>query len=220
MGKLIVLEGTDGSGKATQTEALAKRLREEGISLMKVDFPQYQDPSSTLIKMYLGGEFGSKPTDVNAYAASTFYAVDRYASYKKHWGKFYEEGGVILADRYTTSNAVHQSSKLSGKEREDYCNWLFDFEYNLMGLPKPDLVIYLDVPVEVTSQNMTRREAETNTTGDIHEKDKTYLNACRKAAGEAADRFGWKRIACTKDGAMRSIEDIHRDVYSAVKEIL
>ena len=220
MGKLIVLEGTDGSGKATQTKALYDRLAREGYSLRKVDFPQYGEDSSALIKMYLGGEFGDKPSDVNAYAASTFYAVDRFASYKKSWGEFYHQGGVILADRYTTSNAIHQGSKLHGKEREDYLSWLFDFEYGLMGLPKPDLVIYLDVPVEVTAGNMQKREAETNTTADIHEKDKTYLNACRQAAGEAADRFHWRRIACTKDGAMRSIEDIHQDVYSAVKEIL
>ena len=220
MGKLIVLEGTDGSGKATQTQALFARLEQEGYPLQKIDFPQYNEDSSSLIKMYLGGQFGDKPSDVNAYAASTFYAVDRYASYKKSWGDFYHNGGVVLADRYTTANAVHQGSKLFGKEREDYLNWLFDFEYRLMELPMPDLVIYLEVPVEVTSKNMEKRETETNTTSDIHEKDKEYLNACRIAAGEAADRFGWKRIACTKDGKMRSIEDIHEDVYSAVKEIL
>lgn len=220
MGKLIVIEGTDGSGKATQTAALARRLKEAGHTVRQVDFPRYQEESSALIKMYLGGEFGDKPTDVGAYAASTFYAVDRFASYKKDWGKDYHGDGVVLADRYTTSNAVHQGSKLQGTERENYLDWLFDFEYRLMGLPEPDLVIYLDVPVEVTSENMHRRETETNTTADIHEKDKAYLNACRVAAGEAADRFGWKRIACTSGGKMRTIEDIHQDVYAAVKEIL
>ena len=220
MGKLIVLEGTDGSGKATQCAALAEALGKAGYSYRKVEFPQYSEESSALIRMYLGGQFGDKPSDVNAYAASTFYAVDRYASYKKDWGKFYDEGGLILADRYTTSNAVHQGSKMTGEERNAYLDWLFDFEYRLMGLPKPDLVIYLDVPVEQTSKNMRNREEETNTTADIHEKDKEYLNQCRIAAGEAADRFGWKRIACTENGKMRSIQDIHQEVLRAVKEIL
>ena len=220
MGKLIVLEGTDGSGKATQCAVLAQALGKEGHSYRKVEFPQYSEESSALIRMYLGGQFGDKPSDVNAYAASTFYAVDRYASFKKDWGKFYEEGGLILADRYTTSNAVHQGSKMDGEERKEYFRWLFDFEYRLMGLPEPDLVIYLDVPVEQTSKNMRNREEETNTTADIHEKDQEYLNRCRIAAGEAADQFGWKKIACTENGKMRAIEDIHREVLAEVKEIL
>ncbi len=220
MGKLIVLEGTDGSGKATQCAALAEALEKLGVSCRKVEFPQYQEQSSALIRMYLGGEFGDKPSDVNAFAASTFYAVDRYASYKKDWGAFYNDGGVILADRYTTSNAVHQGSKLQGLERETYLKWLFDFEYRLMELPEPDLVIYLDVPVEQTDKNMRHREAETNTSADIHEKDKTYLNQCRMAGREAADMFGWKKIACTENGKMRTVGDIHEEVLAAVKEIL
>ena len=220
MGKLIVLEGTDGSGKATQCAALTDALRRDGTDCRKIEFPQYHEESSALIRMYLGGEFGDKPSDVNAWAASTFYAVDRYASYKKDWGAYYENGGVILADRYTTSNAVHQGSKLDEKARKDYFQWLFDFEYRLMGLPKPDLVIYLDVPVDLTAVNMHRREIQTNTQADIHEKDTDYLHRCRIAAGQAAELFGWKRIACTENGKMRSIEDIHQDVYRAVKEIL
>lgn len=220
MGKLIVLEGTDGSGKATQCAALMERLLREGTDCRRVEFPRYSERSSALIQMYLGGEFGDKPSDVNAFAASTFYAVDRYASYKQDWGGYYEAGGLILADRYTTSNAVHQGSKLPEEERRDYCSWLFDFEYRLMGLPEPDLVIYLDVPVDQTERNMHRREAETNTSADIHEKDTAYLRQCRMAAAAAAEQFGWRRIACTEGGAMRSIEAIHEDVYRAVKEIL
>ncbi len=220
MGKLIVLEGTDGSGKATQCAALAEALGKEGYTYRKVEFPRYSEDSSVLIRAYLGGRFGDKPTDVNAYAASTFYAVDRYAAYKEDWGKFYEDGGMILADRYTTSNAVHQGSKMAPSERKEYFDWLFDFEYRLMGLPEPDLVIYLDVPVEQTAKNMRSREKETDTAADIHEKDQEYLNNCRIAAGEAADLFGWKRIACTENGKMRAIEDIHREVLRAVKEIL
>lgn len=220
MGKLIVLEGTDGSGKATQCQALYEALSQQGVSCRKIEFPRYQEESSALIRMYLGGAFGNKPSDVNAFAASTFYAVDRYASYKQDWGEFYRAGGVVLADRYTTSNAVHQASKLSGRAREEYLQWLFDFEYNLMELPKPDLVIYLDVPTDLTAENMHRREAETGTSADIHERDQTYLRQCREAAAEAAELFGWRRIACTQNGTMRPIADIHQDVLRAVKEIL
>ena len=220
MGKLIVLEGTDGSGKATQTAKLLERLLAEGISCRTVEFPRYDEESSALIRMYLGGAFGNKPSDVNAYAATTFFAVDRYASFKQDWGGFYEEGGLVLADRYTTSNAVHQGGKLPPGERSEYFRWLFDFEYRLMGLPSPDLVIYLDVPVEQTEENMHRREAETHTSADIHEKDRDYLRQCRTAAIDAAEQFGWKRIPCTRDGIMRPVEEIHNDVYTAVKEIL
>lgn len=220
MGKLIVLEGTDGSGKATQCAALAEALGKEGYTYRKVEFPRYSEDSSALIRAYLGGRFGDKPSDVNAFAASTFYAVDRYAAYKEDWGRFYEDGGLILADRYTTSNAVHQGSKMVPSERKEYFDWLFDFEYRLMGLPEPDLVIYLDVPVEQTEKNMRSREKETDTTADIHEKDQEYLNSCRIAAGEAADLFGWKRIACTENGKMRAIKDIHEEILTAVKEIL
>ena len=220
MGKLIVLEGTDGSGKATQCAALAEALARDGIGYEKIEFPRYQEESSALIRLYLGGKFGEKPSDVNAWAASTFYAVDRYASYKQDWGPYYEQGGLILADRYTTSNAVHQGSKLPPGERKAYFQWLFDFEYRLLGLPEPDLVLYLDVPVDLTERNMHRRETETNTSADIHEKDTDYLRQCRIAAGEAADLFGWRRIACTVNGKMRSIDAIHRDVYATVKEIL
>ena len=220
MGKLIVLEGTDGSGKATQCQALYETLLAEGLTPRKIEFPRYSERSSALIQMYLGGAFGTQPADVNAYAASTFFSVDRYASYKQDWGKFYEDGGLVLADRYTTSNAVHQGSKLPPEEQEAYFQWLFDFEYRLLGLPQPDLVIYLDVPVDQTKKNMHHRQADTNTTGDIHETNTDYLMACRLAAGVAADRFGWKRIPCVENGTMRSIEDIHKEVYSAVKEIL
>ena len=220
MGKLIVLEGTDGSGKATQAAALLDRLRREGVDCRKIEFPRYQEESSALIREYLRGDFGEKPSDVNAFAASTFYAVDRYASYQQDWGGYYRQGGLVIADRYTTSNAVHQGSKLQGKERTDFFEWLFDYEYRLLGLPKPDLVIYLDVPVDQTEQNMHRREIQTGASADIHERDDGYLRACRAAAGEAAERFGWTKIACTKNGVMRSIDEIHEDGYRAVKEVL
>ena len=220
-GKLIVFEGTDGSGKSTQFRALCERLDGMGKEYRKLVFPQYSEPSSALIRMYLGGEFGDKPGDVNPYAASAFYAVDRYASLKKVWGEYYENGGLILTDRYTTSNAVHQGVKCVPGERSDYLRWLDDFEHNKLGLPRPDMVIYLDVPTEATVQMLRSREEQTNTQADIHEKDTAYLAACRECAGQAADILGWQRIRCLdKSGNLRSIEDIHEEIWALVAPIL
>ena len=220
MGKLIVIEGTDGSGKSTQFRLLTQRLEGEGKTFQKLVFPQYAEESSALIRMYLGGEFGSKPSDVNAYAASAFYAMDRYASYKKIWGEYYENGGLILSDRYTTSNAVHQASKEPEETRGAYLKWLYEFEYDKLGLPAPDRVIYLDVPTDFTEQMMRRREADTNTKADIHEQDMTYLATCRRCGRAAAEFYGWTVIQCVKDGAMRSIEDIHEEIYRHVAACL
>ena len=216
MGKLIVIEGTDGSGKSTQFRLLTQRLEQENRAFQRLVFPQYAEPSSALIRMYLGGEFGSKPSDVNAYAASTFYAVDRYASYKKVWGQWYENGGLIVSDRYTTSNAVHQASKEPEEKREEFLAWLYDLEYNRLGLPAPDLVIYLDVPTDFTEAMMRRREADTNTHADIHEQDMDYLSTCRRMGKAAADYYGWKVIRCVENGKMRTIEDIHEEIYRLV----
>ena len=220
MGKLIVLEGTDGSGKSTQFRLLTQRLEQEQRSFQKLVFPQYSEPSSALIRMYLGGEFGAKPSDVNAYAASAFYSVDRYASYKKVWGQWYEDGGLVISDRYTTSNAVHQTSKEPEEKQGDFLKWLYDFEYDKLGLPRPDLVIYLDVPTDFTEQMMRRREADTHTHADIHEQDMAYLATCRRTGKAAAEYYGWTVIHCVKDGAMRSIEDIHEEIYRHVAECL
>ncbi len=220
MGKLIVIEGTDGSGKSTQFKLLTQRLEQNQRTFQKLVFPQYSEPSSALIRMYLGGEFGTKPTDVNAYAASAFYAVDRYASYKKVWGQWYENGGLIVSDRYATSNAVHQASKEPEEKQLDYLKWLYEFEYGKLGLPCPDLVIYLDVPTDFTEKMMRRREADTNTTADIHEKDLNYLATCRRMGRKAADYYGWTVIDCVQDGVMRSIEDIHEEIYRHVAACL
>jgi len=216
MGKLIVIEGTDGSGKSTQFRLLTERLEKEGRAFQQLEFPQYAEPSSALIKMYLGGEFGTNPSDVNAYAASAFYAVDRYASYKKVWGKWYEEGGLVLSARYTTSNAVHQASKEPEEKQRAFLSWLYDFEYNKLGLPCPDLVIYLDVPTDFTEKMMRSREAATNTSADIHEKDLDYLATCRRTGKAAAAYYGWTVINCVKDDQMRSIEDIQEEIYRHV----
>lgn len=220
MGKLIVIEGTDGSGKSTQFRKLTERMDREGTQFQKIVFPQYQEESSALIRMYLGGDFGHKPSDVNAYAASSFYAVDRYASYKKVWGQWYEQGGVVLADRYTTSNAVHQASKEPQEKQQEFLSWLYDFEYDRLGLPRPDLVIYLDVPTEYTQVLMRGREVATGTCADIHEQDLDYLATCRKTGKAAAEYYGWTVIQCVKDGQMRSIEEIHEEIYRHVKTCL
>ena len=220
MGKLIVIEGTDGSGKSTQFKLLTSRLESENRAFQKLVFPQYAEPSSALIRMYLGGEFGTKPSDVNAYAASTFYAVDRYASYKKVWSQWYENGGLIVSDRYTTSNAVHQASKEPADKQADFLKWLYDLEYDKLGLPCPDLVIYLDVPTDFTEAMMRRREADTNTHADIHEQDMDYLATCRRTGKAAAEYYGWTVIQCVKDGNMRSIEDIHEEIYRHVAACL
>lgn len=220
MGKLIVIEGTDGSGKSTQFRLLTQRLEAENKTFQKLVFPQYSEPSSALIRMYLGGEFGTKPNDVNAYAASAFFAVDRYASYKKVWGSWYENGGLIVSDRYTTSNAVHQASKEPEDRQKDFLHWLYDFEYNKLGLPRPDLVLYLDVPTDFTEKMMRRREADTQTSADIHEQDLTYLATCRRIGKTAAQYYDWTVIQCVRDGAMRSIEDIHEEIYRHVAACL
>ena len=220
MGKLIVIEGTDGSGKSTQFRRLQQRLEQETRQFKHLVFPRYSEPSSALIRMYLGGEFGGSPADVNAYAASAFYAVDRFASYKQDWGNWYEQGGLVLSDRYTTSNAVHQASKEHGEKQQEFLKWLYEFEYDKLGLPRPDLVIYLDVPTEFTEQMMRSREAATGTTADIHEQDLSYLAHCRKVGREAAELYGWTVIHCVENGKMRSIEDIHNEIRRHVTACL
>ena len=219
-GHLIVLEGLDGSGKATQAGLLAQALEQQGLPVRKISFPNYESPACAPVKMYLAGEFGQKPGDVNAYAASVFYSVDRYASYKQDWGAYYEQGGLVIADRYTTSNAVHQTGKLPPEQRDGFLDWLFDFEYRLLGLPEPTRVLYLDMPTEATEQMMRLREAATHTTADIHEKDEEYLRRCRENAAHVVARCGWTRIDCARAGAPRLIDDIHNEVMTCVADLI
>ena len=220
-GKMIVFEGTDGSGKSTQFKLLCDRVNREGKSFRQLVFPRYDQPSSALIRMYLGGEFGKNPGDVNPYAASAFYAVDRYASLKQDWGDYYQEGGLILTDRYTTSNAVHQGSKLPDEEKGPFFRWLADFEYRRLGLPEPDLVLYLDMPTDQAMTMLRQREAATHTKGDIHETDGAYLAACRQAARQAADLYGWHTIPCLDEhGRLREIDTIHEALWQAALPLL
>lgn len=219
VGKLIVFEGTDGSGKATQSKLLLERLQREGVDCRPLTFPRYGKPSAAPLEEYLHGAYGTHPGDVNAYATSVLFAVDRFASYRLDWGEYYKNGGVLIADRYTTSNAVHQASKLPEGERQAYLKWLFDFEYRLLGLPEPTIVFYLDVPTEITEKMMRKREAQTNTTADIHEQDEAYLRECRIAAQKTVEECGWHRIDCSENGEMRTAEDIHEEIYRCVKQL-
>lgn len=214
--KLIVIEGLDGSGKATQAKRLTEALVEKGIPVREVSFPDYGSDSSALVRMYLSGQFGTDPQDVNAYAASSFFAVDRFASYKKDWCRDYARG-VVIADRYTTSNAVHQCSKLPKEQWEDFLNWLFDFEYKKLGIPAPDRVIYLNVDPAISQALMTARYRGDENKKDIHERDIAYLRHSREAAAYCAEKLGWETVECCRDGQMRSIEDIHKDVMKLLE---
>ena len=217
-GKLIVLEGIDGSGKSSQYRRLCTRMEQDQIAYNHIVFPRYEQESSALIRMYLAGEFGTHPNDVNAYAASTFYAVDRYAAYKTDWGKLYENGALILSDRYTTSNAVHQGAKLPEDELPDFFAWLSDLEYGKMGLPRPDLVIYLDVDIQTSLARMRRREARHHTKADIHEKDTSYLERCLRTAQLAAEYYGWTRIPFLKDGKERELMEKNDEIYRILRD--
>lgn len=216
-GKLIIIEGLDGSGKATQAKLLYEALLSKGLPVRAVSFPNYESDSSALVKMYLNGEFGSKPGDVNAYAASAFYAVDRYASFKKDWEGFYNAGGVIVSDRYTTSNAVHQCSKLPEEQWPAYLQWLFHFEYELLGIPTPDRVIYLQTNPAVTHDLLLKRYGGDESREDIHEADGDYMSRSKKAAEYCSKALGWTTIHCVRDGELRAVEDIHREILSRVE---
>ena len=218
--RLIVLEGTDGSGKATQAKLLLRSLEDRGVSCREIDFPRYGNPFAEPANLYLHGALGGAPGDVNACAASVMFAVDRFASYKEDWGAFYESGGVVVANRYTTSNAVHQASKLPDGERRSFLDWLFDLEYRRLGLPEPDLVLYLDMPTEAAKRLLRRREQETNTQADIHERDGEYLRRCRECAGEIARIQGWAIVNCAAEGAPRTPEDIHQEILAMVRGVL
>lgn len=220
-GKLIVLDGLDGCGKSTQFERLSERMTREGISTKAISFPNYDDPSAALVKMYLGGEFSQVPNGVNAYAASSFYAVDRYASYKRYWEQPYQQGMNILASRYVTSNAIHQMGKLPMEQWDDYLAWLASYEYEQLELPKPDAVIFLDLPPEVNRALLMQRYEGNAEKLDIHEADFAYLEQCRISAHYAAQKMGWHVVDCSDGmGSIRSIEAIHEDLWKITEKVL
>ena len=219
MGKLFVIDGTDGSGKQTQFDLLKKRLDEEKIDYRTVSFPNYESPSSSLVKMYLSGEFGENAKDVSPYIASTFYAADRYATFQKEYKEYYKNGGIILADRYTTANMVHQAGKIDDeKEREKFLNWLFDLEFNLYGLPVPNKVFFLNMPPEYALKLMENRENKFTheSKKDIHERDKNHIIDSYNAACSLVDQYDWYEVKCVKEDEIRTVEDIHEEIFKEI----
>jgi dTMP kinase len=222
-GKLIVIEGCDGSGKATQTKMLYERLLNEKYNVKKVEYPDYTSQSSALVKMYLNGDFGKNPEDVSAYVASTFYGVDRFASYKMKWKEFYEQGGIVLADRYTTANMIHQASKIDDiKEKNKFLEWLWNFEFCIFGLPVPDCVIFLDMPPEYSRQLVIYRDNKFtgNSVKDIHESNYHYLIKSYENALYIVSKYNWNKVSCIQDKRIKSIDEIHKNIYFLVKNIL
>lgn len=223
MGKLIVIEGTDSSGKETQTKKLYERLANEVEKVRKISFPNYESPACEPVKMYLAGAFGDNALNINPYPVSTMFAIDRYASYKMDWESFYNAGGIIVTDRYTTSNMVHQASKIENiDEKSKYLGWLEDLEYNKMRIPKPDLVIFLNMPTEMAVKLMEARKNKI--TGeekkDIHEKDTSYLKKSYDNACDIAKKYNWQEIKCVENKRLKTIEEIGEEIYTLVKEIL
>ena len=221
MGKLFVIDGTDGSGKQTQFEMLENRLKKEKIDYKTVSFPNYDSPSSALVKMYLSGEFGEDPKKISPYIASTFYAVDRYATFQKEYKEYYDNGGIILADRYTTANMVHQAGKIQDKEeRKEFLDWLCDLEFNLYGLPKPTEAFFLNMPPEYALKLMENRENKFthDTKKDIHERDKNHIIDSYNSACDLVGKYNWYEVKCIREGQIRAIEDIHEEIFEEIRK--
>ena len=220
MGKFIAIDGLDGSGKGTQSEKLIEKLKSEGKRVRVLSFPMYENDSSLFVRMYLEGKLGDKPSDTNAYAASMFFANDRYISYVTDWKKdILDPDTYVVANRYTTANAVHQLSKLPENEWEDFLKWLWDFEFFKLGLPEPDLVLYLELPPKLSLSLVKNRSKETGQKMDIHEKDTAYMDKCYEAALYSCERLGWKRIKCYKGDTIRTREDIFEEIYKEVQAL-
>ncbi|MDE5830182.1 MAG: deoxynucleoside kinase [Clostridia bacterium] len=223
MGKLIVIDGTDGSGKETQMRLLESKLKSKNIDFRRVDFPNYASESSSLVKMYLSGEFGTDAKTISPYIASTFYAADRYATYKKELEEYYENGGLILADRYTTANMVHQAGKIKDtKERKKFLEWLWDLEFNIYKIPIPDKIFFLNMPIDYVEKLIKNRKNkfDKNAPKDIHERDKKHLKESYEAACEVACNYKWNEIKCVVNGTLRTIEDIGEEIFKNIEEIL
>lgn len=227
-GKIIVIEGTDGSGKQTQTRILRKRLEEAGYTVYSTSFPNYSSNSSAAVKMYLNGEIKTDASEVSAKAASYFYAIDRYITYKREIEHIYKrENHVILFDRWVSSNIIHQGAKLLSKDLkddialEDFISWLEKVEHSDLEIPKADLTIYLNVPVDYTIKLRERRKNKI--TGgkkqDIHESDNEYLRLASKAGLAASKLLGWEVIECIKHNNMRTIEDISEEIWQKIQTL-
>lgn len=223
MGKLIVIEGVDGSGKETQSDILYKKLKDKGVNVVKISFPNYNSESSSLVKMYLRGDFGDNPNDVSAYVASSFFAADRYATYQTEWKNFYEQGGIVIADRYTTANMLHQASKIKDIKKADiFLEWLYNLEFNMYKIPIPDKVIFLDMPPELSME--ITKERKNKFTGllekDIHEKDKNHIFTSYQISNYVSEKYGWIKVKSAKNGKLRSKKNISVEIYNKIKDIL
>lgn len=219
-GKLIVIEGLDGSGKATQSRLLYNALKEKGIHVGKLSFPDYDSLSSGPVRMYLNGEFGDDPDDVDCYSTSVLFAVDRFCSFRSSWKKEYEKGSVFVCDRYTTSNEVFQISKLPEEEWDQYIHWLEQFEYEMLGIPRPDLVLFLNMSEECSARLIEKRYGGDESKKDIHERDEEFQKRSRQAALYCADKLGWTQIICDIDGQLLSVEEIHEMIMKSLEEVL
>lgn len=220
MGKFIAIDGLDGSGKGTQSEKLVEYLRAQGKRVRVLSFPMYENESSAFVKMYLDGKLGDKPSDTNAYTASMFFACDRYISYATDWKKdILDKDTIVVANRYTSANAVHQLSKLPKEEWESFLNWLWDFEFTKLGLPKPDMVIYLELPPVLSLSLVKSRSQTTGQKMDIHEKDTEYMAHCYDAALYSCDELGWERIKCYEGDKIRTIDDIFSEIKAKLAKL-
>jgi len=213
MSKLYVIDGLDGSGKGTITTRLQQHYHAAGITARRISFPNYESESGALVRMYLDGRLGGTPEDTGPHAASTMFAIYRYISDRCDWGDFYRDGdGIIIADRYTTANAVHQMTKIPQQQWDSFLDWLFDFEYNKLGLPAPDTVIYLDMLPHLSQRTITARSIAQNRTVDIHETDTSHLEKARRAGLYAAERFGWNVVASHQNGDLRSLDEVFDEI--------
>ena len=216
-GKIIVIEGLDGCGKTTQVDLLKKTLTDCRF----LTFPNYESPAGEIIQEYLSGKFSEPDRIKSAYSASSFYAIDRYISYRKDWRVDYEQGKTIISARYTTSNAIYQMTKLNPDQWENYCHWLYDFEYQKLGIPQPDEIIFLDVPVAISQKLLSARYQGDEQKKDIHEADPRYLQHCHDAAMYAGSiGKSWKFLSCCENDHMKSIDQIQEELLLIIRNII
>lgn len=211
---LFVIDGLDGCGKSTQFELLKEKFADAHF----ITFPYYNTNSGKIVSDYLGGKFPENVPSVSAYSASAIYAVDRYTSFKTHWQELYESGAPVISARYTTSNAIYQMTKLQKSDWDSYLDWLYDFEYEKLGLPRPDKTVFLDMPVEISQKLLSARYDGDESKKDIHEQNVDFLKACREAALYVAKRDGWIIIPCNKGDEPRTIEEINADLRRIIEK--
>ena len=217
MGIIITLDGLDASGKETQSALLCEALRGRGYRVRELSFPMYGERSAAAVEMYLSGALGNRPEDTNAYAASTFFSVDRYLSYRTDWKRDVDDPDtVVVTNRYTTANAVHQLSKLPQEQWEGFLTWLWDFEFGKVGLPVPDCILYLEMRPDISRRLLAARSAATGRGQDIHEKSADHLEKSYRAALYASERLGWNRIRCYAGDDPRPIADIHTEIMEII----